>query len=635
MDRKEFIDFLLTKKVIDKEVIKFSKNISDFPLCYKVLLAIDGNDFIQTILQSTNPGEIDLAGGDLKKFCILNNKDIKEVGTKFINDLVKRSIAINSGYSYFGNGNRNNPNPLKRKVIIGIDLGTTNTVASFVENDLATTILLKNGSRLLPSVVAINKNSTFDVGEKAKRQLIINPNETFFSIKRFIGRRTSEFTQKFLKNYPFKMNVDNEKIMLTSDTLNSNFQCEEISGQILLKIKTEAELFLDATIEECVITVPAYFDSSQRLATKNAAKIAGMEVIKIINEPTAAAFAYQLEKKGKEENTLVLDLGGGTFDISLVRTVGDNLDNFSVVCSLGDRELGGDDYTNIISEIIKNYLIKENSNLLLDKVTLNLIRDESQKAKHILSQEDEVEIHFPFLPTKNNEIFSTTYILKREKFEKESEKITNKIKNLIEVFLEKVKKEEISNVVLVGGASRMTIFKDLVAKIIQIEPKIDINPDEVVAHGAAYCAQYLFNCEHPKIVIDVNPLALGTEVDGDLFAEVLPANIPLPAKRSEPFTTVDDYQRIVNIDVLQGGLHFAKQNIKLGNCILDDIEIGRKGTPSIEITFELDEDGLLSMSAIDRKTLSKVHLEMSDTLNIPKEVIDQMRKLANNLFNES
>ena len=226
-----------------------------------------------------------------------------------------------------------------------------------------------------------------------------------------------------------------------------------------------------------------------------------------------------------------------------MRTVGDNLDNFSVVCSLGDRELGGDDYTNIISEIVKNYLIKENSNLLLDKVTLNLIRDESQKAKHILSQEDEVEIHFPFLPTKNNEIFSTTYILKREKFEKESEKITNKIKNLIEAFLEKVKKEEISNVVLVGGASRMTLFKELVAKIIQIEPKLDINPDEVVANGAAYCAQYLFDCEHPKIVIDVNPLALGINTlginkIGNLFSEVLPANIPLPAKRTEPLQPV-------------------------------------------------------------------------------------------------
>ena len=634
MKKEEFIKFILEEKAINKEIFEKSKTIEDFALAFRILKSIDGSDFIQIILNPKNYGEIDLAKNDLIKHNVFKDSEIKEEAIKFINELTKQS-KLKFKFDHYSSKNSKNNNNASRNIILGIDLGTTNTLASIVENGKAISIPQKNGARILPSVISINKKNQFDIGDNALRQQIINPEETFYSIKRFIGRRSEDFSTSVIENYPFKIDLDKEKLRIYSKKLDRKFECEELSAQILMTIKTNAERYLDCSIQDCVITVPAYFDNNQRVATKKAAEIAGLNVKRLISEPTAAAFAYGINKKDTHSVSLVLDLGGGTFDISLVRSEGKDLESFSVIAHSGERDLGGDDYTNsLVSEII-NSIKKENPEVNINPSIKNLIREEAIKAKHAISFQEEIEIHFPMLPTTENQIFEHTFILTRSIFEQITKNYTNLLESVIKNFLdlEKVKSQKIQKVVLVGGASRMPLFNTLIKNLTDIEPQIDTNPDEVISHGAAYCAQYSLSGINEKTIIDVTPLSLGIRTLGDLHSEVVPANTVLPTRKSRDFTTTDNYQRDVEFKIYQGNRKIATDNVFLNSFILSDIEYAKAGVPSFDVTFEIDLDGILKVSARDKYTNAKKYIKISNSLDISQEEIKQLREIALSMAN--
>ena len=630
MNKAEFIQYLLKVKVINKQVLEESKNINDFPHAYSIMLSIDGSDFINTLLNPKQYGEIDLASGDLKKHNLIGKSEYKEEAIKFINELSKQA-KLKFRFENYKESSYSKKNKEKGKdIVIGIDLGTTNTLASFIENDKAVTIPLKNGERILPSVLSINKKNKFEIGENALRQRVSNPEETFFSVKRFIGRRSSEFNSSFVKQYPFKIDLEQDKVGIYSKRLERRFECEELSAQILLSLKINAERFLDQSVQKCIITVPAYFDNNQRVATKRAAEIAGLEVLRLISEPTAAAFAYGITKKNKNSVTLVMDLGGGTFDISLVRSDGEELDSFSVIAHSGERDLGGDDYTNVLIESIIKSIKKEIPTININTSISNLIRDEATKAKHLISFQDEVEINFPMLPTDDNKIESHTYILTKSKFERLTKKLNSELEEVIHNFLEfeKVKKYPFQKVVLVGGASRMEYFVKTVKKLTKIEPQIDVNPDEIVAHGAAYCGEYVVSNSPEKTVIDVTPLSLGIKVLGDIHSEIIPANTNLPCRKSEQYTTIEDYQRSMSIKIFQGNRKLASDNILLNKFVLNDIQKAKANIPKIEVTFEIDLDGILKVDAIDEMTNAKNSILISNSLDISSDEVEKLKNIA-------
>ena len=628
MNKLEFIEFLLTKKKIDKDVLSKSKNIDDCPEAYRIMLAIDGSDFIRTILNPKSYGEVDLAAGDLKKFSGINKLEIKEKAISFINDLV---IQAKLKFEYKKiQSSKKFKNNLGDNTIVGIDLGTTNTLASIIENGKAISIPMKDGKRMLPSVISINKKDKFETGFNALRQQVVNPKDTFFSVKRFIGRRSSEFSPTLIQKYPFKIDLENDKLGIFSSKLNKRFECEELSAQVLISLKENIEQFLDKRIKDCILTVPAYFDHNQRVATKKAASIAGLNVKRLISEPTAAAFAYGISKNNTNSVSLVLDLGGGTFDISLVRSEGDDLDAFTVVAHSGDRDLGGDDYTNSLIDEITKSIKRENKSVDLNLGIQNLIRDEVNKAKHLLSFQEEVDINFPVLPTKDNQIFSYSQNLKRDDFEKITKEFTDKIKVVINDFLnlEKVKKNKIDKVVLVGGASRMPLFVNLIEKLTKIKPQVDINPDEVISHGAAYCAEYTFSTLVQKTIIDVTPLSLGIQTQGDVHSVIIPANTSLPTRKSQEFTTTEEYQNQVTIKVYQGNRMIASDNIFLNSFLLSNIQKARAGVPKIEVSFQIDMDGIMTVTARDKLTNSKKSIQISNSLNLTEEEIKKMQNVA-------
>lgn len=628
MNKLEFIEFLLTKKKIDKDVLSKSKNIDDCPEAYRIMLAIDGSDFIRTILNPKSYGEVDLAAGDLKKFSGINKLEIKEKAISFINDLVIQS-KLKFEYKKI-QSSKKFKNNLGDNTIVGIDLGTTNTLASIIENGKAISIPMKDGKRMLPSVISINKKDKFETGFNALRQQVVNPKDTFFSVKRFIGRRSSEFSPTLIQKYPFKIDLENDKLGIFSSKLNKRFECEELSAQVLISLKENIEQFLDKRIKDCILTVPAYFDHNQRVATKKAASIAGLNVKRLISEPTAAAFAYGISKNNTNSVSLVLDLGGGTFDISLVRSEGDDLDAFTVVAHSGDRDLGGDDYTNLLIDEITKSIKRENKRVDLNLGIQNLIRDEANKAKHLLSFQEEVDINFPVLPTKDNQIFSYSQNLKRDDFEKITKEFTDKIKVVINDFLnlEKVKKNKIDKVVLVGGASRMPLFVNLIEKLTKIKPQVDINPDEVISHGAAYCAEYTFSTLVQKTIIDVTPLSLGIQTQGDVHSVIIPANTSLPTRKSQEFTTTEEYQNQVTIKVYQGNRMIASDNIFLNSFLLSNIQKARAGVPKIEVSFQIDMDGIMTVTARDKLTNSKKSIQISNSLNLTEEEIKKMQNVA-------
>jgi len=629
MKRIEFIKYIFEKGSIDAAVIEKSKNIDDFPSAYKIILSLSGSDFIRIILNPQKYGEIDLAKNDLKNHNLIKDSELKQDAFKFINELAKESKLIFK-YKKHSPKSDNSKKGSRTNIILGIDLGTTNTLAAFIENDQVVTIPMKNGSRLLPSCISINKKNNFDIGENAIRQQVSNPEETFYSIKRFIGRRSSEFSDSLISNYPFKIDQNEEKLGVYSERLNKRFECEELSAQILLTIKANAERFLNQTIEDCVITVPAYFDNNQRVATKKAAQIAGLNVKRLISEPTAAAFAYGISKKNSKSISLVLDLGGGTFDISLVRSEGEDLESFSVVAHSGERDLGGDDFTNALVENITKSLKRVHPKVNISPTVKIDIRNKAIEAKHSISFQDETEIVFPMLPSGDNQIVSFSYVLTKKNFEKIVKKETDLLNSCIKNFLEldKVKAHKIQQIVLVGGASRMPLFINLVEKITCLKPFIDTNPDEIIAQGAAYCAKYTLSGVKEKTIIDVTPLSLGIQTLGDIHSEVIPPNTILPTRKSREFTTIEDLQKNVSIKAFQGNRKIASDNIFLNGFVLDDIEIAKSGIPEVNVTFEIDLDGILTVTAKDKKTNSMNSIKITNSLDITETEVLKLRENA-------
>ena len=630
MKRNDFIKFIFEKGRIDDAVIEKSKNVDDFPGAYKIIISLSGSDFVNIILNPKRYGEIDLARNDLKNHNLIKDSEFKQDAIKFINELAKESKLIFKYKKHSPKSDNNNKKNSGTNIILGIDLGTTNTLAAFIENDQVVTIPMKNGSRLLPSCISINKKNNFDIGENAIRQQVSNPEETFYSIKRFIGRRSSEFSDSLISNYPFKIDQNEEKLGIYSERLKKRFECEELSAQILLTIKANAERFLNQTIEDCVITVPAYFDNNQRVATKKAAQIAGLNVKRLISEPTAAAFAYGISKKNSKSISLVLDLGGGTFDISLVRSEGEDLESFSVVAHSGERDLGGDDFTNALVETITKSLKREYPKVNITPTVKIDIRNKAIEAKHSISFQDETEIVFPMLASGDNQIVSFSYVLTKKNFEKIVKKQTDLLNSCIKNFLEldKVKAHKIQQIVLVGGASRMPLFINLIEKITTLKPLIDTNPDEIIAQGAAYCAKYTLSGVKEKTIIDVTPLSLGIQTIGDIHSEVIPPNTILPTRKSREFTTIEDLQENVSIKAFQGNRKIASDNIFLNGFVLDDIEIAKSGIPEVNVTFEIDLNGILTVTAKDKKTNSMNSIKITNSLDISETEVLKLRENA-------
>jgi molecular chaperone DnaK len=510
--------------------------------------------------------------------------------------------------------------------IIGIDLGTTNSAMAYLVAGKPEIIANAEGNRTTPSVVAI-KNGERLVGANAQKQRVTNPKKTIYGIKRLIGRKYKDAeVQKDIKISPFKIKEIKSGVGVEMD--GKDYSPEEISAMILSKLKADAEAFLNEKITEAVITVPAYFDDSQRQATKDAGKIAGLEVKRIINEPTAAALAYGLESK-KEEKIAVFDLGGGTFDISILE-LGDGV--FEVKSTNGDTHLGGEDFDNRIV----NYLLEEvknvhNIDLKDNEVALQRIKDEAEKAKKELSTVNEVEINMPFLAqTDDGDPVNFETKLTRAKLE-------DLVKDLIEATAQPCEKalkdaglkaSDINEVILVGGMTRMPAVVDKVKAIFGKDPLKGVNPDEVVAVGAAIQAGVLAGDVKDVLLLDVTPLTLGIETAGGVRTAMIDRNTTVPTSKSQVFSTFADNQPQVEIHVLQGEREMATDNKSLGNFILDGIAPAPRGVPQIEVTFSIDANGILNVTAKDKGTGKENNITIQNSGNLAKEDIEKAQKDA-------
>jgi molecular chaperone DnaK len=509
--------------------------------------------------------------------------------------------------------------------IVGIDLGTTNSVISVLEG--ASPIIISNseGLRTTPSIIAYSENNDLLVGNFAKRQNIINPQNTFSSIKRFIGCKYLEIKNE-ISHVSYTVEEDeNGNVKIYCPNLKKYFHPEEISALILKKLVEDATKFLKEPVKEAVITVPAYFNDSQRVATKDAGIIAGLNVLRILNEPTAAALAYGLNKK-KNEIILIFDLGGGTFDVSILE-VGDEV--FEVLSTSGDTHLGGDDFDHVIvNYIIDDFLKKEGINLLNDKQALQRIIEAAERAKIELSnmQLTHVNIPFIYIDYKTRIPKNIDIILTRSKFEELSISLLEKCKSPILLALNdaNLSKNKIDEIILVGGSTRIPAVKNLLKNIFEKDLNETVNPDEVVAMGAAIQAGILGGEIKDLILLDVTPLSLGVETLGEIMTTIIPRNTSVPVKKSETFSTSSDYQDSVEIHVLQGERTFVKDNKSLGTFVLNGIPKELKGVPEILVTFQLDVDGLLTISAKENKSGIEQSIKIEGASNISR---DEVKKI--------
>ncbi|BBB32559.1 molecular chaperone DnaK [Thermotomaculum hydrothermale] len=509
--------------------------------------------------------------------------------------------------------------------IIGIDLGTTNSVVAVMEGNDVTVIPNQEGARTTPSVVAFAKNGEILVGQVAKRQAITNPENTIFSIKRFMGRRYEEVTEE-MKMVPYKVvKAPNGDVRV--EVNGKLFSPPEISAKILQKLKKAAEDYLGEPVTEAVITVPAYFNDAQRQATKDAGKIAGLEVKRIINEPTAAALAYGLDKK-KDETIAVYDFGGGTFDISILE-VGEGV--VEVKSTNGDTHLGGDNIDQrIIDWLIDEFKKDQGIDLSQDKMALQRLKEAAEKAKIELSSMMETEINLPFITADASGPKHLNIKLTRAKFESMIEDLIEKTMEPCKKALEDagLKPSDIDEVVLVGGSTRIPLVQKKVTEFFGKEPHKGVNPDEVVAVGAAIQGGVLAGDVKDVLLLDVTPLSLGVETQGGVMTVMIPRNTTIPTRKTEVFTTAADNQTSVEIHVLQGERPLAKDNKSLGKFHLMGIPPAPRGVPQIEVTFDIDANGILNVSAKDRATGKEQKITITGSSGLSKEEIDKMVKEA-------
>lgn len=510
--------------------------------------------------------------------------------------------------------------------IIGIDLGTTNSAFAHMVAGKPEVIANAEGNRTTPSVVAVSKKGDRLVGQIAQRQRVTNPKDTIYGVKRLIGRKFSDKeVQKDIDILPFVIEKAGSGVKVKMG--DKSYSPEEISAMILAKIKADAEAYLGEKVTEAVITVPAYFDDSQRQATKDAGKIAGLEVKRIINEPTAAALAYGLEG-GKDEKIAVFDLGGGTFDVSILE-LGDGV--FEVRSTNGDTHLGGEDFDNkIVNHFLDIFKKEEGIDLRNDKAAMQRLKDEAEKAKKELSSTNQTEINLPFITADEEGPKHFEYTLTRSKLEELVKDLIDRLADPVEKALKdaKLTAKDIDSIVLVGGMTRMPAVIEKVKQIFGKDPMQGVNPDEVVAIGAAVQGGVLAGDVKDVLLLDVTPLSLGIETMGGVSTKLINRNSTIPTSKSETFSTAADNQPQVEIHVLQGEREMAADNKSLGRFILDGIAPAPRGVPKIEVTFSLDANGLLNVTAKDKGTGKEQSITIQESGNMSKEDIEKAQKEA-------
>ena len=506
--------------------------------------------------------------------------------------------------------------------IIGIDLGTTNSCVAVMEGGEPTVITSPEGGRTTPSVIGFTKEERL-VGDPAKRQAVTNPKNTIYSIKRFMGRTPSEI-KKDIEEVPYEVSVDGKKINVEAN--GKKYQPQEISAMVLQKMKQMAEQYLGTTVTDAVITVPAYFNDSQRKATKDAGKIAGLNVKRIINEPTAASLAYGFDKK-KDEKVAVFDLGGGTFDISILDILNDEGQSIEVNASNGDGRLGGDDFDQkIVDWLADEFKKNEGIDLRKDPMALQRLKESAENAKKELSSSKQTEINLPFITADSSGPKHLNMTLTRANFEQLVSDLVERVVGPCKQALKdaKLSPSDINEVILVGGSTRIPAIQEKVKEIFGKEPNQSVNPDEVVALGAAIQGGVLAGDVDDVLLLDVTPLTLGIETMGGVATPLIEKNTTIPTQKSQIFSTAADNQPMVEIHVVQGERSLAKDNKSLGRFHLDGIPPAPRGTPQIEVSFDMDADGILNVKAVDKATSKEQSIRIEAQSGLSDQEIEKM-----------